>query len=386
MAMWRWRIHLLARSLSYRRGRTLLLLAILAMASSLATSLGIVSTCMERRVAEEVRRFGANLVITPENSRVTVGSGGLNFGLIGEPAYLERRLVEDALQRSGLAADSSMHLAGTLRLGRSDLPAEGVDFAAIRGLFPWWQIRGAWPGEGDALVGSTVAVRERIAIGSTVALAGVAGTEQVKVAGILTTGGEEDGIVYLPLGTMQRLIGEPGRVTMVRLLVGVGGDRLNEARQRLTRLIPGGVIREVRQVARSSEALLAKVKLLMAMVTVVVLISAGSSVAGTMGSTVLERSREIGLMKAMGGSRRGVMLLFGGEAILLGLAGGGVGYLLGSGIAAFVMHRVFAAPPELLPAFLPISIGVGLLLSMAGSAGPLVSVFRLDPVVSLRGE
>ena len=85
------------------------------MASSLATALGVVSFSMEKRVAEEVRKYGANLVIIPETARLNVGSGGLNFGEISEPAYLEQRQVEDVLARSGLKAEKSFHLRGALR-------------------------------------------------------------------------------------------------------------------------------------------------------------------------------------------------------------------------------------------------------------------------------
>src|SRR5476649_2232286 len=98
----RWLLQLILRALAHRRGRTALLLAVLAMASSLATSLGIVSFFMGKQVAEEVRKYGANLVIIPESARLDVGSGGLNFGVIAEPAYLKQREVEDILARSGL--------------------------------------------------------------------------------------------------------------------------------------------------------------------------------------------------------------------------------------------------------------------------------------------
>src|ERR1035441_4799349 len=87
----RWLIHLVLRALGHRRGRTALLMAVLAMASSLATALGIVSFSMGKRVAEEVRKYGANLVIIPESARLDIGSGGLNFGVITEPAYLDER-------------------------------------------------------------------------------------------------------------------------------------------------------------------------------------------------------------------------------------------------------------------------------------------------------
>lgn len=386
MTNWRWRLHLLVRSLLYRRGRTLLLLAVLSMASSLATALGIVSASMEKRVAEEVRRYGANLVVVPEHSRVTVGSGGLNFGMVGEPSYLDQQVVEDALRRSGLVLDRSLHLGGTLRLGGADIPAEGVDFSEIRKLFPWWQIQGGWPGDGEVLVGSELAARNGIRVGSSIELGSGGRRVKPRVSGIITSGGEEDGIVYLPLPVMQQLVGQPGRVTLVRLLVTAGGERLQEAGRRLTPLFGGAVVKEVRQVARTSESLLAKVRLLMTLVTAVVLISACSSVTGTMSTTILERSREIGLLKAMGGSRRSILLLFGGESLLLGIVGGVAGYLVGSAIAAFVLQTVFDASAEFMPMVLLASLVVGLFLASIGSAGPLISVYRLDPVRSLRGE
>jgi len=105
-----------------------------------------------------------------------------------------------------------------------------------------------------------------------------------------------------------------------------------------------------------------------------------------MSTTVLERSKEIGLMKAMGGTRWGVMLIFCGEAALLGMLGGLAGYLFGIGIAQFITRTVFAAPAEFVPWFAGISLGVSLFLALLGSIGPMISVFRLDPVKSLRGE
>src|SRR5512137_1058242 len=116
MSRRRWLLHLVVRALGHRKGRTALLLAVLAMASSIATALGIVSVSMEKRVAEEIRKYGANLVITPASSRLEVGSGSLNFGIVSEPVFLSRRTVEDAIARSTVQADGSMHLRVSLHL------------------------------------------------------------------------------------------------------------------------------------------------------------------------------------------------------------------------------------------------------------------------------
>ena len=89
-------MHIVLKSLAYRQGRSLLLLGVLAMAASLVTSLGMVSSSMGMRVAEEVRKYGANLVVSPESARMEVGSGGLDFGAISEPAYLPQKELAGA--------------------------------------------------------------------------------------------------------------------------------------------------------------------------------------------------------------------------------------------------------------------------------------------------
>jgi putative ABC transport system permease protein len=382
----RWLFHLVVRALAYRKGRTALLLAVLAMASSLATALGIVSFSMEKRVAEEVRKYGANLVIIPETARMNVGSGGLNFGEISEPAYLEQRRVEEVLTRSALKAEKSFHLRGALHFRKGDIMAEGVDFAEIRRLFPWWQIKGAWPTAGETVLGSDLATRYGLKTGDTMELDGPEQTVRLRICGTIATGGEEDGLLFVALPELQRVLGLDGRLTMVRLLVTAEGKSLGQKATALQALFPGAKVSEVRQIARTSEGLLAKVKLLMILVTAVVLISAGSSVTGTMSTTVLERSKEIGLMKAMGGTRWEVLMIFSAEAASLGLLGGVAGYLLGSAIAQFITETVFSASSEFIPWFIGVSVGVSLFLALLGSLGPMFSVFKLDPVRSLRGE
>jgi putative ABC transport system permease protein len=382
----RWLLHLVVRALAHRKGRTVLLLAVLAMASSLATALGIVSFSMEKRVAEEVRKYGANVVIIPDSARLDVGSGGLNFGVVTEPAYLKQLEVEEALAGNGLKAERSFHLRGALQYKNADIMVEGVNFADIRRLFPWWQLKGGWPAVGETVVGNDLATRLKLKPGDTVELTGKGHIVRLRISGIVSSGGEEDGLLFLALPELQQALGLNGQITLVRLMITAGGDSVKKSAAALQLLLPKVKVNEVRQTARTSEGLLAKVKLLMLLVTAVVLVSAGSSVAGTMSTTVLERGKEIGLMKAMGGTRWEVMLIFCGEAAMLGILGGFLGYLFGSTIAQFITRTVFSAPAEFIPWFAGVSLGVSLFLALLGSVGPMVSVFRLDPVRSLRGE
>ena len=382
----RWLLHVVLCALAHRKGRTVLLLTVLAMASSLATALGIVSSSMEKRVAEEVRKYGANLIVVPASARLDIGSGGLNFGAVSEPAYLPQKPVEEALAKSGMKAEVSFHLRGALHLKDADIMVEGVNFGDIRRLFPWWQLKGNWPAAGETVIGADLASRMKLKAGDLLDLVAGDRNLQLRVSGIVASGGEEDGLLFMALPELQQVLGLQGQLTLVRLMVTAGGDSLRQSATALQRLLPAAKVNEVRQTARTSEGLLAKVKLLMLMVTAVVLVSAGSSVAGTMSTTVLERSKEIGLMKAMGGTRLEVMLIFCGEAALLGVLGGLAGYLFGSVIAQFITKTVFSASADIILRYAGVSLGVSVFLALLGSIGPMVSVFKLDPVRSLRGE
>ncbi|AJE04655.1 ABC transporter permease [Geobacter pickeringii] len=383
----RWLLHILIRSLLLRRGRTLLLLAVVGVAAGLVTALGIVSSTMEERVAEELRRYGANLMILPETAQLEVGSGALGFGTVSEPAWLDQEAAGRALAPEPAVVGSSRHLRGVLPESRGELPAEGVEFGAMHRLYPWWQVTGRWPeGEGGVLAGSAVARARGWRPGSVVSVTGPGGSVSLTVAGIVSSGGDEDKLLLLPLGRLQQILGLPGRLSRVQLVADGTQEPLSRLAARIAARLPGARVVEVRQVARTSEELLRKVQLLLALVAVIVVTTAGVSVAGTVGTTVLERGKEIGLMKALGGSRRDVLLIFVMEGALLGVAGGVAGYLFGTGVAALVMATAFGTAPAITPVFLPVAVGAGLLLVTVGSVGPLVSVFRLDPVQSLRGE
>lgn len=383
----RWFLHVVIRSLVHRKGGTLLLIAVLAMASSLVTSLGIVSTSMEEKIAEEIRRYGANLVVMAESARIDVGSGGMNFGMVVEPAYLDQGQVEQALLLlRNVRADSALSLRGTLQLRGSNVAVEGVEFPAVRRLFPWWRLQGAWPDAQGALVGNDLAFKYGIRVGDELTLTGPGGSPRVKVSGIVATGGEEDGLLFMELKTLQNVLEVQGQLTMVKILAPARREALRQLAGDMQTRLDRATVKEVRQVARTSESLLKKVQLLMLLVTVVVLIACGSSVAGTMSSNVLERGKEIGLMKAVGASKKQVLLLFGAESACLGLMGGVAGYIFGFAIAILVTRTVFSTAAGFVPVFFPVAVGVSCFLAMLGSMGPMIAVYRLDPVRSLRGE
>jgi putative ABC transport system permease protein len=128
---------------------------------------------------------------------------------------------------------------------------------------------------------------------------------------------------------------------------------------------------------------------------VIALLAAGFGIVNTLLMSVQERTREIGLMKAMGMGSGKVFGLFSVEATYIGFLGSaigvGVGMLAGTAVAGALARGLFADLPGLtLIAFDPVSVGTIILLVMAiaylAGTVPAARAARQDPISSLRYE
>jgi len=137
---------------------------------------------------------------------------------------------------------------------------------------------------------------------------------------------------------------------------------------------------------RAEMEILEKIENLMLLVAVVALAASALGVMTTMTTSVVERTKEIGMMKAIGAEKSKIASLFLLEALIIGLIGGIVGYLAGLGVAQFIGMSVFnssVSPKlEVLPLVLGISIGIAVL----ASAIPVRRAISIEPAKVLRGE
>ena len=119
----------------------------------------------------------------------------------------------------------------------------------------------------------------------------------------------------------------------------------------------------------------------------VALVVAGIGIMNIMLVSVTERTREIGLRKAIGAKRSDVMLQFLLEAILLSFMGGGLGTLLGFGVTVLAYTSIAAVVgPAPIPYLLIMSVAVGFstLVGCVFGTYPAIRASRLDPIAALR--
>lgn len=117
------------------------------------------------------------------------------------------------------------------------------------------------------------------------------------------------------------------------------------------------------------------------------LLVGGIGVMNIMLVSVTERTREIGIVKALGATPQFILLQFLVEALVLSLFGGLIGLLLGYGIAAFIGLMMPAMPDALVPMWaILLSIGFTTLIGVVFGLAPAIKAARLNPIDALRYE
>lgn len=363
----------------YRRPtRSLLTLAAITLGIAAIVALTAIAWGFEASWQKANTARGTDLIVTRITSENTLPS-----------AFSESNV------RAELKNLSEIHdIAGLL----SEMLTVGPDTPPLF-VFGWeansylWQhlqlVQGQWPAaeKKEAMLGVLAAEMLHKKPGDTLEIEG----EAIEVAGIYQSSAMiENGAVLMPLTLGQQLVDKPGKVNILnlRLNQAITPQESEQLRNEIRARLPGftaitsGELVSQNAVVRISKA--------MSQATILIASLVGALVVfNTMLMSVSERTREIGLLLALGWQRRTVVRLIVTESALLCFTGGLLGILLGAGITFGLEHielmrgkieAVFSLP------FLFGVAGLSVFLGLIGGLLPALKAARLRPSVALRQE
>ncbi|HAU8262595.1 TPA: ABC transporter permease [Kluyvera intermedia] len=412
--------------------RKMLAILTVFLASSLISALLAVSIDIGDKMSRELKSYGANILIEPAGQAALPAMFSEKSNpLSGQDFLDEAELpnIKDIFWRNNIVGFAPM-LGGEVTVNGRDIQVSGTFFSqpvdipdeegyqtGQRTVSPFWQVSGEWPQEptGDVpqtLVGHALARNSGWKVGDTLTLSAGNYTQTVVVSGILSSGGEEDNQLVMPLNVVQQLLNLQGKVQAIRVsaLTVPENELSRRARENLDALnaeeydlwyctayvssiahqleeaISGAEVRPVWQVAASEGVVIDKIQLLMGVVTLAALAAAAMGIASLMTSTIMERAKEIGLMKALGARQWQILLLFYLEAASSGLAGGAVGCIAGWGLAKAIGLMLFDAPLNFAWVVIPCVLVIAVLISLIGTWFPARRIARLYPVEVLYGR
>jgi putative ABC transport system permease protein len=177
-----------------------------------------------------------------------------------------------------------------------------------------------------------------------------------------------------------------GKATLVELSIPGETRDVESAVHRLAGLLPGLEVRPIRQIVYSEGKVLGTIRWLLLSLTVLILVIIALCVMATMTAIVLERRKDIGVMKTLGAADALLMRLFMTEGAGLGLLGGLLGYGVGALLARSLDARLFGVALSLHAWTMPVVCGLTVALAVAAAQVPVRVVRAIQPTVVLKGE
>ncbi|MCR4937372.1 MAG: ABC transporter permease [Lachnospiraceae bacterium] len=419
----------------FRQWKKMTMIALtIALGASLATAMLSVMIDVEDKINQELKVYGANIKVVPKDTSVIgelydVGDENISGAYLKEDELGKIKTIfwafnivdyapfinTDAKLSDGTKAD----VTGTWFNHHMDLPTGEELDAGIASLRSWWDItEGEWldeQGNEDpyrAMAGAGIAEREGISAGDTISVEGAGGSFMLTVVGIFDAGGEEDDIIYVPVDVAQEIGGLEGRIDSIEVsaLTTPDNDLARKAAQdpsslsvaqyetwyctayvssicyQIEEVITDSVASAVRQVADSEGQILKKTKLLMILITILSMIGAALGICNLVTASVMERSQEIGLMKAIGAHNGAITGLILAEIMCTAVAGGVTGFFAGLGFAQIIGHSVFASSITMRPMVIPLVAVLVVLVTLIGSIPAIRLLLGLKPTEVLHGK
>lgn len=368
------------------RRKKRVLYAALGIVIAAMTVVGVltIATAGEERIYTQLEKYGANLNVIPAISNVNVALDDLSLGTVtvGENYIPEDKLPEirgiadgEIKKSLGINDDSEIAIIApklyvNTEVEGTSLIVVGVDPLQERAIKTWWKIDAGdyLEGENQALIGARAAEAIGLNVGDGISLNG----NDITVTGILVENGSNDDYqAFVPIQTLQTAFDKEGEISTVDIRALCSACPVSTIADSINQNIAGVHALAVKQVAENEMDMMDKMNNFMLALAGITLVIGVFGVINTMMTSVHERIKDIGIMRAVGASRKQIIKAFVYEAVIIGMIGGVIGYFIGTLIAYIVGPLVFeGASISYIPRYLPMAILLSIIVAVIAAAYP----------------
>ncbi len=382
---------LAVRNLKRRKIRTILTVAGVAIAVAVLFSLLAFQAGYEAELTREVDSLGIHMLAVPKGCPYEAASLIMHGGVF--PKYLNMTDLASIQQIPGVAIASPVLLHQFMVNGSPHI-VYGIESSKMQELRPQWSVEGRFFTDDEQkvmVVGRSIADREGLKVGQMLPFG--AKKEPFEIVGILNpTGGQDDEFHFTSISEAQRIFGKEGKITTIM----IRADSIEKSGELADTIeeIPDVQVVTMSQITGTIMNIVGSARTLLFSLIAVSLVITAVGISNTLLMSVHERTREFGMLRAIGASSGDIARMVVTETIIVTLAGGIAGViaaLIGSGIIeAFIRANVPYAPAGSLIAANPMMafscIGLSVVLGLICSIYPAIRSARQSPMEAMRSE
>ncbi len=363
--------NLVTSNIRQRPIRTLVSVAGIA----LGVSLVMLFTGLARGMSNDLQRRASNV----RSELIFMRPGAVD--ITSTTANLDTRYVDRVKAIEGVeeALPLIRHIfQGSRGVGLEQI--DGVDWNGYARMNGINIVSGRGPeGPNEVVIDQTKARNNNLSVGDTLK---PLGNDDYRVVGIYSP--ESGARVKMSLEAMQQALEVPGKATLLFVKLR-DPNQLEEVAARINRELPGNTIQPTRDVFTSFENSIPYLGVFLRVLVGLAAVVSALVVMLAMYTTITERTREIGILKAMGASRAYIVGIIEKEAILISVIGLIAGFIV-SMIAGYLIHRTYGLVFEYSWRWALVAAAIGLIGGVVGALYPAWRASNLDPVNALAYE
>lgn len=398
-------------NLNRRKAKAGFLIVGIAIGIGTVVALLSLSASIQEEIGTQLDRFGANIVILPHSNNLLLDYGGVSLpGVDFDVEQLHNADIEKIRQipyHDRLSVIAPKVLATTKVEGQPVVLA-GVDFKNELKLHWWWKIDGEKPQSAqDILLGYEVAKKLSV-VRPEGAPSGESGhhssgensphlalvrTETTiagqphHIAGVIErTGGPEDRMIFGDLEHVQTLTNRKDQINVIEVSALCKGCPVEDIVAQIRAKLPNTGVSAVQQAVKTRAEMVARLGKFSVSISIIVLIIGGLMIFTTMMGSVVERTKEIGVLRAIGFRQKHIMTELLIEVAAISVMGGFFGWAAGIG-SSWIALPYFSetrSERQLHPQMLALAIMAALLIASVSSLYPALRAARLDPTEAIR--
>ena len=330
---------------------------------------------IDAKVSKELNSYGANTIITPSANKEYIEIKDLEKLSLGIPNLIA----------------INPYLFATVSIGVTDSVMMGLNFSQLNETMPYLDLsKGEFINvdfdDRNGLIGVDLAKIAGVKVGDEieVSIKGHQEVHKIKIKGIVYDGDKEDNMLIVSLELAEKILKKEGLANYAQAVINDNYDNIVKLSKRLNN--SNYELSPISKVSKQQGVILDKIKLLMALISIIVLIITSVCVNTSLSSILLSRIKQLALLRAIGASKKEIVAMLLKEITLLSLLGAMGGIVFGFLLAQLLGRVIFDSSIDFRVISAIVATIVALICAFLASYLPIKKALKQNLANLLRGE